>query len=93
MYMSDNELKQEKILLTALEKRNMKAFMQLYKCYGEDLLIFAYSQLQDAKLAIQTVDDFFERLWSDAKFTAINPPIYKFMVEQMQAICEKKSIY
>ena len=92
MYMNDNELRQEEALLCALEQRNMKAFMYLYKCYGEDLLIFAYSQLQDARLAIQTVDEFFERLWSDAIFTEINPPIYKFLLEQMRQICEHKSI-
>jgi len=90
--MNDDELKQEKLLLTDLENRCMKAFMKLYKSYGEDLLIYAYTQLQDPKLAIQTVDDFFERLWSDAKFTDINPPIYRFLLEQMQKICEQKSI-
>jgi DNA-directed RNA polymerase specialized sigma24 family protein len=88
--MKDNELQDEKLLLNALEERNMKAFMQLYKSYGEDLLIFAYTHLRDPRLAAKTVDDFFENLWLDANFTAINPPIYTFLVDQMKKICKQK---
>ena len=88
--MKDDEIQEEKLLLNALEARNMKAFMQLYKSYGEDLLIFAYTHLRDPRLAAKTVDDFFESLWLDANFTAINPPIYKFLVDQMKKICKQK---
>ena len=90
MHMSNNELQEERLLLNALEERNMKAFIQLYKNYGEDLLIFAYTHLQDPRLAAKTVDDFFESLWLDANFTAINPPIYTFLVDQMKKICKQK---
>jgi hypothetical protein len=92
MHMKKNEMQEEKLLLLALEERKMNAFMRLYKCYGEDLLIFAYTHLQDPALAIETVDTFFEKLWSEAKFTDIRPPIYKFLVEQIREICEQKSI-
>jgi DNA-directed RNA polymerase specialized sigma24 family protein len=88
--MKEYELQEEKLLLNALEERNMKAFMQLYKSYGEDLLIFAYTHLRDPRLAAKTVDDFFESLWLDANFTAINPPIYTFLVDQMKKICKQK---
>jgi hypothetical protein len=93
MYMSANEIKEEKKLLNALEQRNIKAFMRLYKDYGEDLLIFAYSHLQDPKLAIRTVDQFFENLWSDATFTDIDPPIHKFLLKQMTKICEQRTTH
>jgi hypothetical protein len=66
--------------------------MRLYKDYGEDLLIFAYSHLHDPKLAIQTVDHFFESLWTDSRFMEIHPPIHKCLLEQMRKICEEKSI-
>ena len=88
--MKDDELQEEKLLLTALEARNMKAFMQLYKSYGEDLLIFAYTHLRDPRLAAKTVDEFFESLWLDANFEAINPPIYTFLIDQMRKICKQK---
>jgi len=87
--MKDDEFREEKLLLNALEARNMKAFIQLYKSYGEDLLIFAYTHLRDPRLAAKTVDDFFESLWLDANFTAINPPIYTFLVNQMKKICKQ----
>jgi DNA-directed RNA polymerase specialized sigma24 family protein len=90
MCIHDNDLRQERMLLLALEKRNMKAFMELYKNYSEDLLIFAYSYLKDPKLAAKTVDEFFEDLWSTAKFSQVDPPIYKFLIEQIRAICEHK---
>jgi hypothetical protein len=90
MNMNAEEVKQEKMLLTALENKCMKAFMELYKNYGEDLLIYAYSQLQDPRLAVQTVDEFFENLWSDAKCMKIKPPIYKSLLARMRVICEQK---
>jgi DNA-directed RNA polymerase specialized sigma24 family protein len=88
--MDDNELEQEILLLDALEERNMRAFMQLYKNYGEDLLIFAYAHLRDPRLAAKTVDDLFESLWSDADFAAIKPPIYNYLLDQIKKICKQK---
>ena len=90
MHMKNNEWREERLLLGALEERNMKAFMQLYKNYGEDLVIFAYTRLRDPQVATKTVDDFFESLWLDANFTTINPPIYRFLVDQMKKICKQK---
>jgi DNA-directed RNA polymerase specialized sigma24 family protein len=89
MEMNEEELQEERTLLHELEKRNIRAFMRLYSHYGEDLLIFAYSRLEDRKLAVKMVDEFFEDLWTAARFTEITPPIYKYLIYQMQSICEK----
>lgn len=67
--------------------------MRLYKNYSEDLLIFAYSRLHDRRMAQKTVEEFFEDLWSMARFTEIDPPIYRYLLGQMRTICEQKSIY
>ena len=91
MEMDNEELSKEETLLSELEKRNIKAFMRLYKDYGEDLLIFAYSQLNDRRLAARTVDEFFEDLWAAVRFTEIKPPIYRYLLEQMRGICEQKT--
>jgi len=93
MEISDEELNQEKTFLNDLEKRNIRAFMRLYKNYNEDLLIFAYSHLHDRRAAIQAVEEFFEDLWSMAKFTEIDPPIYRYLLRQMRGICQQKSIF
>jgi hypothetical protein len=93
MEINDNELNEEKTLLNDLEKRNIRAFMRLYRNYSEDLLIFAYTQLHDRRVAIKTVEEFFEDLWSIAKFTEIDPPIYRFLVGQMRTICEQRSVF
>ena len=89
--MDDLEFENEQELLNALQRRNIKAFMRLYKNYGEDLLIFAYAHLQDRQLAIKAVDEFFEDLWAEARFTKISPPIYKYLVCQILTICEQKN--
>lgn len=93
MEITDEELNEEKMLLSDLEKRNIKAFMRLYRNYNEDLLIFAYSRLHDSKIAIKTVEEFFEDLWSMAKFTEIDPPIYRYLLSQLRTLCEQKSIF
>jgi len=89
--MDDDEFSKEETLLSELEKRNIKAFMRLYRDYGEDLLIFAYGHLNDRRLAVRTVDEFFADLWAVVQFTEIKPPIYKYLLEQLQGICEKKT--
>ena len=93
MKMNDREFNEEKTLLSDLEKRNIRAFMRLYKDYNEDLLIFAYSHLHDRKAALKTVEEFFEDLWSAARFTEIDPPIYRYLLGQLRTVCENKSSF
>ncbi len=90
--MDEKELNEERSLLSALERRNIKAFIRLYKNYSEDLLIFAYTHLNDKRLAIRTVDEFFEDLWLGARFTEINPPIYRYLLKQIRFVCEQKML-
>ena len=85
--MNPKDLYEEKALLKALERRDIKAFMQLYKDYGEDMLILAYSLLQDPRAAARTVDQFFEKLWEEANFEAIEPPIYKYLAAEIRKMC------
>jgi len=89
--MNSKEEYEEKALLRALEKRDIKAFIKFYKDYGEDILIFAYSMLQDARLASQVVDRLFEKLWTDANFETIQPPIYKYLKCEVLKICSERS--
>ena len=89
MNMNERELNDEKTLLNDLEKRSIKAFMRLYRNYNEDLLIFAYSHLHDSKLAIKTVDEFFEDLWASASYKAIEPPVYRYLMKQLEELCGK----
>ncbi len=93
MNMNERELHDEQALLTELENRNIRAFMRLYRNYNEDLLIYAYSYLHDSKLAIKMVEEFFEDLWSGAKFTAIEPPIYRYLVQQIKTLCERNLVF
>ncbi|WP_188932604.1 hypothetical protein [Puia dinghuensis] len=81
---------EEQELLLALEKREVKAFLRLFKDYNDDLMIFAYSQLNNQKKAEETVQELFEELWSAGRFKEIKPPIYKFLVGELSRICESK---
>lgn len=80
-------LHEEQALLKALAKRDIKAFIQLYKDYGEDLLILAYSMLEDPKKAEQMVDNFFEDLWEKADFEHIELPLYRYLATEMRKAC------
>ncbi|MBN9386102.1 MAG: hypothetical protein J0H74_35420 [Chitinophagaceae bacterium] len=87
--MSPKELQEEKAFLQALGRRDIKAFIRLYKEYGEDILILTYSLLQDAHAAAKMVDQFFEKLWEDTDFESIDPPIYKYLSAEIRKMCEQ----
>ncbi|MBS1661734.1 MAG: hypothetical protein JST68_11875 [Bacteroidetes bacterium] len=93
MKTNDKELDEERSLLNDLEKRNIRAFMRLYRDYNEDLLIFVYSRLPDRKAAIKMVEEFFEDLWLSARFTEIDPPIYRYLLKQITTVCEQRFNY
>lgn len=90
MELDTHEFNEESTLLSELQKRNIRAFMRLYRNYSEELLIFTYGQLLDRQLAVKTVDEFFEDLWEAAKFKEITPPIYKYLITQLRGICDLK---
>jgi hypothetical protein len=81
----------EETLLTALQNREMRAFMYMYKEFSEDMLIFAYGILENSRQSIQIVDDFFEYLWEKGNFSEIRPPIYKCLMEELRKYCEQKA--
>ncbi len=84
MHMKIDELQEEERLLLALEERKMNAFMRLYKSYGEDLLIFAYTYLQDPALAIETVD---ELIFSRTNTRNMRTKIYLLIYKRFQTTC------
>jgi hypothetical protein len=86
--MDPKDFEEEKALLKKLEARDIQAFKRFYKIYSDDLLIVAFSLLEDTALAIRTVDEFFERLWIEAKFELIDPPIHRFLYTELRKHCE-----
>lgn len=84
-------LEEEKKLLEGLEKRDIKAFIQLYKNNKDDLVIFAFTQLQDRALVAEAIDELFERLWESGQFGVIKPPIYQYLLAQLREICQRKA--
>jgi hypothetical protein len=87
--MNPKDLYEERALLKALGRRDIKAFIRLYKDYGEDILILAYSLLQDSDEAARKVDQLFERLWEEADFEKVEPPIYRYLAEEMRKACSE----
>ncbi|HEX9512951.1 MAG TPA: hypothetical protein VF939_20820 [Puia sp.] len=88
--MKANDFEEEKALLTKLKNKEVKAFKHLYKEYSEDLLILAFCLLENVSLAISAVDELFERLWMDATFECIDPPIHHFLYRELRKNCENK---
>jgi hypothetical protein len=85
------DLAEETRLLEDLEKRDIKAFIQLYKINKDDLIIFAFSHLQDRTLVAEAIDELFERLWVSGQFAGIKPPIYQYLLAQLRDICQRKA--
>lgn len=82
---------EETRLLQDLEKRDVKAFIQLYKSNKDDLIIFAFSQLQDRSKVAEAIDELFEGLWVSGRFAEIEPPIYQYLLAQLREICQRKA--
>ena len=80
----------ETLFMADLERRDIRAFIRLYKENRDDLVIFAFKQLNDHKMVSEAVDELFEDLWVSARFTAITPPIYKYLVDRMRIICDRR---
>ena len=87
--MDRKDLNKEKALLKALGRRDINAFEHLCKEYEEDILILAYSLLKDPLAAARTVDQFFKKLWEEANFETVKPPIYKYLVAEFLKACGK----
>lgn len=85
-----NDADPEKTFKQELEKRDIKAFIRLYKSYHEDLLILAYAQLDNRKLAIEFVQEFFEELWSKERFVTIEGSLYSHIAQKLKYFCESK---
>lgn len=61
--MKMEQLAEEAKLLEDLENRDIKAFIQLYKNNKDDVIIFAFSHLQDRAKVAEAVDELYEGLW------------------------------
>lgn len=89
--MKTDDFEEEKALLTKLKNKEIKAFKHFYKEYSEDLLILAFCLLENVSLATNAVDELFERVWMDATFECIHPPIHRFLYAELRKNCENKS--
>jgi len=85
--MKKNILLEETRLLEKLNQKDFLSFERLYNNYSEDLLIFAYTILEDAPLSLQKVDDLFEGLREGSQFEKVRPPIYAFLCAELRKYC------
>jgi len=88
--MKKNDYEEEEALLTRLKNKEIKAFRYFYKEYSEDLLILAFCLLENVSQATRVVDELFERLWMDATFECIYPPIHRCLYAELRKNCENK---
>jgi DNA-directed RNA polymerase specialized sigma24 family protein len=88
--MKMDPLAEEIKLLEELKKRDIKAFVQLYQTHRDDLILFAFSQLQDRSKVGEAIDELFEDLWKSNRFAEMQPPLYPYLLLRLRAICERK---
>lgn len=85
--MESNDYEKERELLRQLANKEIRAFRQFYKEYSEDLLIFAYTLLDNNVMAISVVEELFERLWVESRWDRIEPPIHAYLFGELQKTC------
>jgi hypothetical protein len=88
--MKMDPLAEEIKLLEGLKKRDVKAFIQLYKNNKDDLILFAFSQLEDRAKAAEAIDELFEYLWAADLFGEMRPPVYQSLLERLRVIIHRK---
>jgi len=88
MKSSQNEQEAEYALLESLKARNVRAFLELYQMYGDDLLIYCFGKLEDRTTATKAVEDLFEKLWNNRSLSKAEPPLYPFLRAELDKICE-----
>jgi len=88
--MKMDPLAEELKLLEDLKKRDIKAFIQLYQTYRDDLILFAFSQLQDRSKVGEAIDELFEELWKLNRFAEMQPPLHQYLLSRLRVICQKK---
>ena len=86
--MKTNYWKNEDLLLEELKNKEIRAFLEFYKEYSEDLLIVAFTLLGDAPQSIQKVDELFTQLWKNNKFGTITPPIHRYLFNEITRACK-----
>lgn len=83
------DFRDELTLLEGLKRRNVHAFIRLYREYSEDLLVLAFTLTDDPILSSQAVDMLFTDLWEKGSFTDIAPPIHHFLYSELRQYCKK----
>ncbi len=85
------DFEDELSLLEELQLKNIQAFARFYNEYSKDLLILAFTILEDAPLSTKKVDELFTRLWEENKFDIIKPPIHNYLYTELRKICNQKA--
>lgn len=71
-------------LLQRLRKRKLDALLYLVKEHGDDLLIFAYTILNDPDRAFVMVYDVLLTLW-DRGFPDARAPLHTYLYDRLRA--------
>ena len=87
--MENNDFADELVLLEGLKNKNIKAFAKLYKEYSEDLLLLAFTLVNDPLLSNRAVDNLFIALWEKKVFDDITPPLHHFLYSELRKCCKK----
>ena len=74
-------------LLEELKRKDIQAFARFHSEYSNDLLIFAFTLLEDAPLAIKKVDELFLSMWEENKLDNIELPIYNYLCQELRKLC------
>ena len=84
---SDENLKMEHILLTAIRNDSQKAFIKIFRHYYTDMVMFASLFLEDKADCEDVVQNVFTRLWSERHNQNIKVSLRSFLMTSVKNQC------
>ena len=84
---SDEDLKMEHILLTAISNDSQKAFIKIFRRYYTDMVMFASIFLDDKADCEDVVQNVFTRLWSERHNRNIKVSLKSFLMTSVKNQC------
>jgi DNA-directed RNA polymerase specialized sigma24 family protein len=77
-------------LLSRLKEHDLMAFEDIVIEYSEDMVILAYSILEDSASANEVVTSVIRELWSSDAIRRLNHPIEKSLFSEIRIACRDR---
>jgi DNA-directed RNA polymerase specialized sigma24 family protein len=85
-------MEEESIIISRLRRRDLDALTRLVYELGEDLVILAFTKVNDPQRAEDIICNVFLTLWMESKTQNLQPPIRPYLFKLVEQECELTTI-